>query len=217
MSVSIVIADDHPVLREGLRAILDAELDMDVVAEASDGREALHLVEELNPDVLVLDLSMPALPGLEVLRRVAGDSPETKVVVLSMHAHEAYAERAFSDGASGYVVKEAGIEDVKKAIRAAVDGRPYVSPPLSEAAIEDYAATLDPGRLDSYETLTDRERDVLHLVSDGLSNQEISSRLSISRRTVEAHRAKLMLKLRIKSHSELLRYVIRRERFQQSL
>jgi two-component system response regulator NreC len=211
MAASIVVADDHLVLREGIRAVFDAEPDINVVAEAADGLEALNLVNELDPDLLLIDLSMPGLPGLEVIRRVTTGAHETKVIVLTMHADEEYASKALSNGASAYVTKTAGIESLKKAIRTALDGGLYVSAPLREDVIEDYVGRIQDRKPDPYEALTNREREVLHLVSDGLTNEDISTRLDISRRTVEAHRSRLMLKLRMKSQADLIRYAINRE------
>ena len=209
MSTSLIIADDHKVVREGVRAVLDREPDMDVVGEAADGLEALDLVEELSPDILVLDLSMPGLPGLEVIRRMV-ESSESKVVVLTMHSDQRYAARALSYGASAYVTKSADIESLNKAIRVAVDGGSYVSPPLPEYLTQDVSKSQK-GDTDLYDFITNREREVLHLVADGLTNREIASRLSISKRTVEAHRSRLMIKLRINSQAELIRYALRRQ------
>ena len=211
MTVSVVVADDHEVLRDGLRAAFDSESDIDVVGEAADGLEALESVKELSPDILLLDLVMPGLPGLEVIRRVVSITRVTKIIVLTMYEDEEYASRALSHGASAYVTKTAGIESLKEAIRAVRDGEIYVSPPLREDVIKDTMAGIQDEKPDLYETISNREREVLHLVADGLTNQVISSRLSISRRTVEAHRSRLMLKLGMKSQADLIRYAIKKE------
>ena len=211
MSISILIADDHQVLRDGLRAILDAEPDFHVVAEASDGLEAVQSVAELHPDVLVLDLTIPSIPGLEVITQAVSRSPATKIVVLSMHEEEAYVLKSLRNGASGYVVKSAGAEEVRKAIRAAVAGVRYLSPPFSEASIGHSLTKTETEKPDLYETLTLREREVLYLIAEGLTNRETAERLQISRRTVEAHRARLMMKLRIDSQAALVRYAVARE------
>ena len=210
MAVSILIADDHQVLRDGLSSVLDAEPDMDVVAEAADGLEAVRSVEELKPDVLVLDLRMPGLPGLDVMESVGARSPETKIVVLSMHADHSYILRSLRSGAVAYVVKSAGAEELKKAIRVAVAGGRYVTPPFPEAFIEGPPARTDQEPTDPHETLTLREREVLYLVAEGLSNRQIADRLEISSRTVEAHRARLMTKLRLDSQAALIRYALER-------
>ena len=211
MSTSIVLADDHVVVREGIRAILSAEEDFEIVAEAVDGLEALEVVEVSKPDVLVLDLSMPALPGREVIKGVESKSPVTRVVVLSMHADEAYVLQALRSGAMGYVIKNAGADELAKAIREAVAGRRYVSPPLSLGGLQVYDETIGPDFLDPYEALSPREREVFHMAADGYTNKRIATRLEISRRTVEAYRANVMRKLRLRSQSDLIRYAISRE------
>lgn len=207
---TIVLADDHHVVRQGLRALLEAEPGFSVVAEAADGLEAVNLVERLKPNVLVLDLMMPCLGGLEVAWEVRRRSPQTLVVVLSMHANEAYVLEALRNGAAGYVLKDSTAADLVHAVREAVAGRRYLSPPLSERAIEVYIQKAQVTLLDVYETLTSREREVLHLVVEGYSNAEIAARLSISRRTVEVHRARMMHKLGLHSQAELIRYALRR-------
>ena len=207
---TIVLADDHHVVRQGLRALLEAEPGFSVVAEAADGLEAVNLVERLKPNVLVLDLMMPRLGGLEVAWEVRRRSPRTCVVVLSMHANEAYVLEALRNGAAGYVLKDSTAADLAHAVREAVAGRRYLSPPLSERAIEVYIQKAQGTLLDVYETLTSREREVLHLVVEGHSNVEIATRLSIARRTVETHRARVMRKLGLHSQAELIRYALRR-------
>lgn len=213
MSVSVVLADDHSVVREGLRAILSTEDDIDILAEVADGLEAVETVKKTQPDVLVLDLVMPNLPGLEAIKLVLKTSPSTKVVVLSMHADEAYVLQALRQGAIGYVTKDSGAQELVKAIREAVKGERYLSPPLSQRALRAYDESLEPQELDPYETLSPREREVLHLAANGYTNNDIAERLEISRRTVEAHRANLMRKLRINSQASLIRYAIQREIF----
>ena len=211
MSISIVLADDHVVVRQGLRTILAAEPDLKVVAETSDGLETVQTVERLRPDVLVLDLVMPNLHGLEVLRQVSERSPKTKVVVLSMHADEAYVLQALKNGALGYVIKSSGADELTTAIREVAKGEHYLGRPLSETAIDIYIAKVESEELDPYDTLSIREREVLHLVAGGNTNSRIASRLSISRRTVEVYRANIMRKLRLNSQAELIRYAIRLE------
>jgi DNA-binding NarL/FixJ family response regulator len=208
--ITVVLAEDHQVVRQGLRALLDTEPELSVVGEAADGLEAIGLVERLKPDVLIVDVMMPSLGGLEVTRRVRQRYPHTRVVVLSMYANEAYVLEALRNGASGYVLKEASAADLVQAVRRAAQGRPYLSPPLSERAIEAYVERAGTGALDLYETLTAREREVLHLAARGLSNPEIAARLSISPRTAETHRANILRKLRLQGQTELVRYAVQR-------
>jgi two-component system response regulator NreC len=207
---TIVLAEDHHVVRQGLRALLQAEPEFSVVGEAGDGLEAVRLVERIKPDVLVLDLILPGLNGLEVTRQVSQRSPATRVVVLSMHAAEAYVLEALKNGAAGYVLKDASAADLVRAVHEAAAGRHYLSPPLSERAVEAYTRKAQAATLDPYETLTTREREVLHLAAEGHSNAEIAERLVISPRTVETHRASLMRKLDLQSQTDLIRYALQR-------
>ena len=208
--VTIVIADDHHVVRRGLRVLLETESDFHVVGEASDGIEAIRLVEDLRPNVLVLDLMMPRVNGLEVTRQIGWRFPETSVVILSVYDSKAYVLEALQAGARAYVLKASTWDELLHAIREVCAGRRYLSPPLSEWAIEAYMQTTTDGNLDPYETLTSREREVLQLTADGCTNIQIASRLFISRRTVETHRANLMHKLGLKSQADVLRYALRR-------
>ncbi|OGG51261.1 MAG: DNA-binding response regulator [Candidatus Handelsmanbacteria bacterium RIFCSPLOWO2_12_FULL_64_10] len=207
---TIVLADDHPVVRKGLRALLDAEQDFRLIGETGDGLEAVALVERLKPDVAVLDLMMPGLNGLEVARQAIQRSPKTRVVILSMHANEAYVLEAIRNGASGYVLKDSSAADLVQAVREVVAGRRYLSPPLSERAIDTYVQRAEDTALDVYETLTAREREVLHLAAEGHANTEIAARLFISPRTVEVHRGNLMRKLGLQTQTDLVRYALRR-------
>jgi DNA-binding NarL/FixJ family response regulator len=208
--VTIVLADDHHVVRQGLRTLLESEPDFRVVGEAGDGLEAVQLVERLQPDVLVLDLMMPSLDGLEVTRQVSERSPQTRVVILSIHSSEAYVLEALRHGAAGYVLKASSAADLIKAVREVNAGRHYLSPPLSEHAIEAYVQKAKEATLDKYETLTTREREVLHLAAEGYSNREIAERLSISPYTAMTHRANLMRKLDLHSQTDLVRYALQR-------
>ncbi|HEY6121762.1 MAG TPA: response regulator transcription factor [Pyrinomonadaceae bacterium] len=206
----IVLADDHQIVRQGLRALLEAESGFQVIGEAGDGLAAIHLVETLNPGVLVLDLMMPGLNGLDVMRQIKKRLPDTQIVILSMYAEEAYVLQALSNGASGYVLKDSSSADLVLAVREAAAGRRYLSPPLSARAIEAYQEKAKAANLDRYETLTSREREVLHLAAEGLTNAEIASRLGISSRTAETHRSNLIHKLDLHTQADLIRFALRR-------
>ncbi|HKI33814.1 MAG TPA: response regulator transcription factor [Gemmataceae bacterium] len=207
---TILLADDHNVVRQGLRALLEAEPDFSVVGEAADGLEALKLVERFSPNVLILDLKMPGLNGLEVVRQTRQRRPETRIVVLSMYGDEAHVLEALRHGATAYVVKGATAADLIRGVREAVAGRHYLSPPLSEHAVEAYFARAEEAALDVYDTLTPREREVLQLAAEGLTNAEIAARLSISPRTAETHRGNLMRKLNLRTQTDLIRFALRR-------
>jgi DNA-binding NarL/FixJ family response regulator len=206
----IVLADDHPIVRQGLRALLDKEPGFSVVGEVSDGLKVADLVEETKADVLVLDLLMPGLGGLDVTREVARRSPKTRIVVLSMHSSEAFVLRALRNGASAYVLKDSSTTELVGAVRRVQAGGRYLSSRLSERAIESYIDRAEGGAVDIYETLTTREREVLHLAAEGLSNPAIGDRLHISARTAELHRAHIMQKLGLRNRTELIAYALRR-------
>jgi two-component system response regulator NreC len=210
MSTTIVLADDHHVVRQGLRALLEVEQDLKVIGEAGDGLEAVDCVEELGPKVLVLDLMMPGLNGLDVLKQIKKRSPNTQIVILSMYANEAYVLEALSNGASAYVLKDSSSADLVMAVREAAAGRRYLSPPLSARAIEVYQEKAKAATLDKYDTLTAREREVLHLAAEGHTNIEIATRLGISSRTAETHRSNLMHKLELHTQADLIRFALRR-------
>jgi len=207
---TIVLADDHTVVRQGLRAVLEATAEFTVLGEVADGLQVPEVVERLRPNVLLLDLMMPGLNGLEITRQVAKRCPQTRIVILSMHADEAYVLEALRNGAAGYVLKEASVTEVADAVREAAAGRRYLSQPLSARAIEVYAEKAQAAPLDLYETLTTREREILQLCAEGFSSSEIAGRLGISPRTADAHRANLMRKLGLQRQKDLIRYALRR-------
>ena len=207
---TIVLADDHHMVRQGIRALLDVESDFSIVGETGDGLEVVQLVERLRSNVLVLDLMMPGLNGLEITRQVKQRCPQTHVVILSMHTNEAYVMEALRNGAAGYVLKDASVSDLVQAIREVAAGRRYLSPPLSERAIDAYLQKAKADLLDPYEMLTTREREVLHLAAEGHTNAEMAARLFISPRTVETHRANLMRKLNLQTQTDLIRYALQR-------
>jgi DNA-binding NarL/FixJ family response regulator len=207
---TIVLADDHRIVREGLRKLLEAEPHLRVVGEAANGLDAIRLVERLRPDVLVLDLMMPAMNGLEVTRQIRKRAPKTRTVVLSMHSDEAYVIEAFGNGAAAYVLKDSSSEDLIRAVCEAAANRRYLSPPLADSAIDAYLQRAGARTPDPYDSLSDREREVLHMAADGQTNTEIGRQLFISPRTVEIHRAKMMQKLGLRNKTDLIRYALKR-------
>ncbi len=207
MPVRIVLADDHTLVRQGLRAILESQPNFMVVGEASDGLEAVSLVEKTRPDVTVLDLMMPGLSGLEVTRQI---SKSTHVLILSMHDNEAYVLEALWNGAYGYVLKDSTAQELIDAVGRVAKGSRYLSAPLTERAIDIYSHRVQPTSFDPYDTLTTREREVFQLMAEGLSNSDISARLCISPRTVEIHKANTMHKLNLSTQTDVVKYAIRR-------
>jgi len=208
--ITIALAEDHHLVRQGFKLVLEAEKDFRLVGEASDGLEAVSLVTRTRPNVLLLDLMIPRLHGLEVIRQCRREAPATRVVVLSMHADEPYVMEALRNGASGYVLKDCTAADLVQAVRAVAAGRRYLSPVLVERALTGYVERPGESDIDVYETLTNRERLVLQLAAEGKTSAEIATALFISPRTAETHRANLMRKLALRSQTELVRFAIRR-------
>jgi two-component system, NarL family, response regulator NreC len=211
MPIRILLADDHTVVRDGLRALLEKQPDMTVVAEASDGRDSIRLAEEQSPDVVVMDIGMPSLNGIEATRRILAANPRTAVVMLSMHQDESYVLRSLKAGAKGYLLKDSLRGDVIDAIRAVAQGRSFLTRKVRLMLQEDYVCQMESrGLEDSYDLLTDREREVLHMVAEGKSNKEVAGLLNISPTTVETHRAHILQKLGIHSVPELILYAVRK-------
>lgn len=206
--INIVLADDHNVVRKGLKALLSAESDFSVVGEAGDGLETIKLVEQMQPEILVLDLMMSGINGLEVTRQLNKKSPKTGIVILSMHSNEAYVIESLRCGAKAYILKDSPPEELIKAIKEVSCGRRYLSSPLSERAIEAYTQRSEVKPLEPYDQLTMREREILQLAAQGCTNTEIAERLFISSRTVETHRTNLMRKLNLHNHVQLIQYAI---------
>jgi DNA-binding NarL/FixJ family response regulator len=208
--IKILIAEDHHIVRQGLRAILERQPDFEIVGETGEGTQVSPLVRVMSPDVLVADVMMPGLNGLEIARLVHERHPNTKVVILSMHADESYVLQALRNHASGYVLKDSGATELVHAIREVTQGNRYLSPRLAEKAIDSYVQASQGDPTSPYEKLTSREREVLHLVAEGHSSREIASILSISPRTVESHRANMMEKLSLENQTDLIRFAIQR-------
>ena len=209
MTISIILADDHPILRLGVASMLRAQLDCEILAECEDGIATVAAVTRLQPDILVLDLMMPGMAGFEVIRQSLQVSPATRILVLSMHSKEGYVLEAMRSGAVAFVVKDSNPEELFQAIQNAQAGRRYLSPEYNERAIDCYLRSTQETEIDLYRTLTPREREVLKLIADGLSNNEIAAQLEISARTAEIHRLNMMHKLNINSLAELVKYAIR--------
>ena len=207
---TIVLADDHHVVRQSFHLLLASEPGFQVLGEAATGLETIELVERLRPDVVVVDLMMPELNGIEVARRLRKQFPKTVIVILSMHENEAYVFEALRAGVSAFVLKKSTAQELVYAIRQAIAGHLFLSPPLSEHAIEAYLERAQGTELDPYETLTAREREVLQLAAEGLNHSMIAARLSISPRTVEMHHGNLMRKLNLHTQTDLIRFAIQR-------
>ena len=209
--IRILIADDHGIVRAGLKLLLDRIQDMDVVGETADGREAVKLAAQLQPDVVILDIGMPLLNGLEAAGQIAHENPRIGIIFLSMYADESYLVRALDAGARGYLLKDKADEDIERAIRSVSTGRPFFSPAIAQALLEDYIRLMRMrGVQDSYDLLTERERETLQLLAEGKSNKEAATVLSLSPYTVETHRNKLMQKLGLHNTAEIVLYAVRK-------
>ncbi len=209
--IRILLADDHAVVRSGFRALLQQQEGLTVVGEASDGREAVALAESLQPDVVVMDLTMPNLNGVEAARQITTRFPQMAVVILSMHSDEAYVLRALKAGARGYLLKEAAEADLISAIRAVQQGKAFFSPAVSKVLVQDYIRQLQDRDIDdSYELLTPRERELLQLFAEGKSNKDVANMLNLSVYTVETHRGNMMEKLGLHTVPELILYAVRK-------
>ena len=209
-TITVALADDHHIVRQGLRLVLERSIDFELAGEAGDGLEAMDLVEQKAPDVLVIDLMIPRLHGLEVIKQVSKKHPETKTLVLSMYSDEPFVMEALRNGASGYLLKDCDGDEFLKAIRTVASGKRYLTDVLAERALNGYIEHPGKSSLDVYDTLTNRERTVLQLAAEGLSSSKIAAKLFISPRTAETHRANLMRKLSLSSQTDLVRFAIRK-------
>jgi len=209
--IRILIADDHKLIRSGLRLLVEQQSDFSVVGEASDGREAVSLAKSLQPDVAVMDISMPNLNGIEAAHQITEHYPGTGVIILSMHPDESYILRALQAGAKGYLLKDSAESDLILAVRAVAGGKSFFSPAVSRVLLDDYVRKLKrSGTEDAYDLLTAREREVLQLVAEGNSNKDVANLLNLSVYTVETHRSNIMQKLRLKGVPELTLYAVRK-------
>jgi len=207
----ILLADDHIVMRTGLRALLERQPNLEVVGESENGRDTIALAASLKPDVVVMDVGMPVLNGIDATKAIIHERPTTAVVILSMHADEAYVMRALQAGARGYLLKDSAPEDLLGAIQAVTQNKSFFSPKVSRILAEDYVLILkQKGAVDSYDLLTSREREILQLLAEGKVNKEVATALNISPYTVETHRKHILEKLNLHNSAELILYAVRK-------
>jgi len=210
--VRVLLADDHGVVRKGLRFLLERQPDMEVVGEAADGREAVSLAAEVNPDIIIMDIAMPLLNGIDATAQIVKRNPKVGVIILSMHSDEGYLVRILTAGAKGYLLKDSADADIVRAVQAVARSKPFFSPQIAQTLLEDYMRQMkQQGLQDSYELLTDREKEILQLLAEGKSNKEVAALLSLSVYTVETHRANLMQRLNLHSTAEIVLYAVRKK------
>jgi DNA-binding NarL/FixJ family response regulator len=209
--VKLLVADDHKIFRQGIKKLLEEESDLQVVGEASDGREAVKKATELKPDVILMDIAMANLNGLEATRQIKKQLPSAKVIMVTMHKNEEYVLQSFQAGASGFILKEGAVEELVSAIRSINSDKSFLSPSISKTLIDAYMRKMETGKTETpFDLLTDREREVLQLIAEGYTNREVAKSLFISVKTVEAHRAHIMQKLNIHDIAKLVKYAIQK-------
>jgi two-component system response regulator NreC len=208
----ILIADDHGIVRRGLRLQLEQHEGYQVVGEATDGREAVRLADELHPDVVIMDIAMPNLNGIDATTQLVKRNPQIGVIILSMHSDESYLTRTLAAGAKGYLLKDTADVDLLRAVQVVAQGKPFFSPSIANTLLEDYMRQLQQrGLQDSYDLLTDREKEILQLLAEGNSNKDVASILNLSTYTVETHRTHIMQKLNLHSSAEIVLYAVRKK------
>jgi len=210
--IRVLVADDHGIVRKGLRFVLERQEDLEVIGEACDGRDAVRICEESSPDVVVMDIAMPQLNGLDAAAQISRHNPDTKIIILSMHADEDYLLRALNAGVKAYLLKDSAELDLVRAVRAVSQGNSFFSPAIAQLLAEDYTRQLQQrGLQDSYELLTEREKEVLQLLAEGKSNKEVATVLNVSPYTVETHRTHVMQKLDLHNTAEIVLYAVRKK------
>src|SRR5512146_1348383 len=210
--VRILIADDHGIVRKGLRLQLEQNTNFQVIGEATDGREAVRLTEELKPDVVIMDIAMPNLNGIQATTQIVKRNSQTGVIILSMHSDESYLIRALTAGAKGYLLKDNADVDLYRAVQVVAQGKPFFSPAISNTLLEDYMRQLQQrGLQDSYDLLIDREKEILQLLAEGKSSKEVAGQLNLSPSTVETHRTRIMQKLDLHSSADIVLYAVRKK------
>jgi len=209
--VRLLIADDHKIFRQGIKKLLEEEQDLQVVGEAADGREVVKKATELKPDIILMDIAMANLNGLEATKQIKKVLPESKIIMLTMHKNEEYVLQSFQAGASGYILKEGAVEELVSAIRSIHADKSFLSPTVSKTLVDAYLRKMETGKTETpFDLLTDREREVLQLIAEGFTNREVAKQLFISVKTVEAHRAHIMQKLNIHDIAKLVKYAIQK-------
>ena len=209
MKTRILLVDDHKILRDGICSLVKGYDDMEVVGEAADGRTAIRLVQELSPDVVIMDISMPDLNGIDATRKIIADYPNVKIIALSMHYDKQFVSEIFKAGASGYLIKDSAFDELEHAVRIVMDGKTYINPQIASLVVESLVNQTTPSSRKAFSLLTEREREVLQLISEGKSTKQIATDLHVSSKTVESHRRQVMGKLNIRNVAELTKYAIR--------